>query len=223
MRVRDIMTSNLITISSDTLMVEAGKIMEFHRIERLPVVDKGRLVGIVTKNIMERAFPSQATSLTRWELSHLLSRMKVKEIMKRGVVTIDADATVECAIATAQSKGVGSLPVMQGEHVVGIVTTNDFFYKILNPVMGIGEGGSRISVYEAGEVEQIGKVMECLSKNGVGVKALGTVARPDAEKNDLLVHLDVEDPTQVIAELRNLGFSVAAREFKPCEAAEHVV
>ncbi|NQT47800.1 MAG: hypothetical protein HQ578_02360, partial [Chloroflexi bacterium] len=48
-------------------------------------------------------------------------------------------------------------------------------------------------------------------------------ARPDAEKNDLVVHLDFEDPTQAIAELRNLGFSVDAREFKPCDAAGHVV
>lgn len=217
MRVRDIMTSNLMTVSSDTPMVEAGKIMEFHRIQRLPVVDRGKLVGIVTREMLERAAPSQATSLTRWELSHLVSKMKVKEVMNPEVVTIDADDTVECAIATAQSKRVGSLPVVQGGHLVGIVTTNDFFYKILNPLMGIGEAGSRISVYEAGETEQMSKVLECLTKNGVGIKALSTVMRPDAERNDLVIHLDTEDPSQVIAELGNLGFSVAARDFRPCD------
>ncbi|MBL7119957.1 MAG: CBS domain-containing protein [Dehalococcoidia bacterium] len=216
MLVRDIMTSNLITVSSDTLMVEAGKIMEFHRIERLPVVDKGKLVGLVTKDILDKAAPSEATSLSRWELRHLLGKMQVKEIMKTNVVTISPDTTVECAIATAQGSRVGSLPVVDKDRVVGIVTTNDFFYRILNPLMGIGEGGSRIIVYGAGDAEQMLKVTQCLSKNGVKVKAMCTVVPPDAERNDLLVHLDKEDASQVVAELKKLGFSVDTRAFWPC-------
>jgi len=216
MLVRDIMTSNVITVSSDTLMIEAGKMMEFHRIERLPVVDRGKLVGIVTRGELERATPSQATSLTRWELSHLLGKMKIKEIMKTKVVTISADATVECAIATAQSNRVGSLPVMENGHLVGIVTTNDFFYKLLNPLMGIGEDGSRIMVHGAGGAERISKVTECLSKNGVGIKAICTVLSPDNKENDLIVHLNTEDASKVVMELKKLGFSVDVRAFRPC-------
>ena len=216
MLVRDIMTSNVITVSSDTLVTEAGKTMEFHRIERLPVVDREKLVGIVTKSDLERAAPSQATSLTRWELSYVLGKMKIKEIMKTKVVTISADATVECAIATAQSNRVGSLPVMENGHLVGIVTTNDFFYKLLNPLMGIGEDGSRIMVHGAGGAEQISKVTECISKNGVGIKAICTVLSPDNKKNDLVVHLDTEDASKVVTELKKLGFSVDIRAFKPC-------
>ncbi|MCX5999402.1 MAG: CBS domain-containing protein, partial [Chloroflexi bacterium] len=217
MLVRDIMTSNLITVSSDTLMVEAGKTMEFHRIERLPVVDKGKLVGILTKSILDKAAPTRATSLTRWELNYLLGKMTVKEIMRRDVVTISGDSTVECAIATAQTAKVGSLPVVD-EHgrVVGIVTTNDFFYKILNPLMGIGQSGSRISVYGAGDAGQIEQVMGCLGKLHVGLKAICTVAPAHGGKNDLLLHLDTDDPTRVMAELKKLGFTVDTREHKPC-------
>ncbi len=216
MFVRDVMTSNVITVPSDTLMVEAGRIMEFHRIERLPVVDRGKLVGIVTKDILQRAGPSQATSLSRWELSYILGKMTVKEIMKTNVVTTTPDTTVECAIATAQSNKVGSLPVLEDNTVVGILTTNDFFYKILNPLMGIGEEGTRIIVYQAGETAQIQKVMECINRNGVGVKAVCTVTPSEAGKNDLLIHLDTEDADQVIMELKKLGFSVDTREYKPC-------
>jgi acetoin utilization protein AcuB len=216
MLVRDIMTSNVISVSSDTLVAEAGKTMEFHRIERLPVVDRGDLVGIVTKSDLERAAPSRATSLTRWELSYLLGKMKIKEIMKTKVVTVDADATVECAIATAQSNKVGSLPVMGKGHLVGILTTNDFFYRILNPLMGIGEEGSRIIVYGGGGAEQIRKVTECLSKSGVGIKAICTVSSSDNKKNDLLVHLNIEDASKVVTELEKLGLSVDVRGFKPC-------
>ena len=216
MFVRDVMTSNVITIPSNTLMVEAGRVMEFHRIERLPVVDRGKLVGFVTKDTLQRAGPSEATSLSRWELSYILGKMTVKEIMKTNVVTTTPNTTVECAIATAQSNRVGSLPVLEDNRVVGILTTNDFFYKILNPLMGIGEEGTRIIVYRAGETAQIQKVMECINRNGVGIKAVCTVAPPEAEENDLLIHLDTENAGQVIMELKKLGFSVDTREYKPC-------
>jgi len=216
MFIRDIMTTNVVTIPSDTLMTEAGRIMEFHRIERLPVVDRGKLVGIVSKDLLQRSSPSEATTLSRWELSYVMGKMMVKEIMKRDVVTTTPDTTVECAVATAQSNRVGSLPVVDDGMVVGIVTTNDFFYRILNPLMGIGGEGARIIVYGAGETGQIEKVMECISKMGVATKALCTIAPPEAEKNDIIIHLDIEDASQIIAELKKLGFSVDTREYRPC-------
>ena len=216
MLVRDIMTSNVITIPSDTLMVEAGKTMEFHKIERLPVVDRGKLVGIVTKSILERSGPSEATSLSRWELTCLLSKIMVKEIMHRKVVTVTPSTTVESAVATAQGNKIGSLPVLDDGRVVGIVTTNDLFYKILNPLMGVGEEGTRIVVREAGAADQMQKVMECLSKAGVGIKAVCTMRPPDARTNEFVVHLDMEDAGQIIAQLKGIGFTVETREFKPC-------
>ena len=216
MLVRDIMTTNVITIPSDALMVEAGKIMDFHRIERLPVVDRGKLVGIVTKSTLDKAGPSQATSLTRGELNYLLAKITVKEIMKKDVVTIPYDATIECAIATAQSNRVGSLPVLEEGRLVGIVTTNDFFYKVLNPLMGIGEEGTRIAVHRTSEAEQMQKVMGCISKAGVRIKAMCTVQSSDAKGNDLLIHLDTKDAREIIVELMALGFMAETREYKPC-------
>jgi acetoin utilization protein AcuB len=197
-------------------MVEAVKIMQLHRIERLPVVDRGKLIGIVTKDLLQRSGPSQATSLTRWELDYILAKLTVKEIMKTNVVTVTPDTTAECAIATAQEKRVGALPVVEDDKVVGILTTNDFFYKILNPLMGIGEEGTRIIVYGASQAAQMQKVMECVSKHKVGIKAVCTVASPEAEKNDLILHLDTEDASPIIRELKNLGFSADTRWFKPC-------
>ncbi len=213
MLVRDIMTSNVITAAKDTLMVEAGKMMEFHKIERIPVVDRGKLVGIVTKDILERAAPSQATSLTRWELSHLLGKITLKEIMKKDVITIDPDATIETAIATAQSNRVGSLPVVEGGHVIGIVTTNDFFYKVLNPLMGIGFTGCRVIVHGAGNTNGLHKVTEYLEKQGLKVKAICTLEPPHSEK-DLVFHLDTEDTGGLFAALQEMGYSAEVRDYK---------
>ena len=216
MLVRDIMTTNVVTVSSDMPLVDATQIMMVHKIERLPIVDRGKLVGLVTKDVLERTSPSQATSLTRWELDYLVAKMKVGEIMKRDVVTIPPDATVECAIATAQERRVGSLPVLEDGKVVGIVTTNDFFYRILNPLMGIGKEGARIIVYGAGQAEGMGKVLGCVSKSGVRVISSCTVASSEGGENDLLVHLDTDDASGIITELKGMGFNVNTREHKPC-------
>jgi len=215
MLVSDVMTTNVITVSSDTLMVEAGKIMEFHHLERLPVVDRGKLVGIVTKNRLLRNYPSQATSLSHWELHYLLAKIRVGDIMKREVVTVTPDTTVERAIAIAQSNRVGSLPVLEDGRLVGIVTTNDIFYKILNPLMGIGEKGIRVIVYGAGEAGQAQKVMECLSRKGIKVKSFCTLASSKVEGNDLVVHLDTEEAGPVLEELKKLGLSADVRAYQP--------
>ena len=127
MLVRDVMTSNVVTIPSDTPVLEAERILEFHKFERLPVVDKGKLVGLVTKDDLLKAEPSSATTLSRGELLYLLSKLTVKEIMKKNVVTVPPDIPIEQATAIAQKNRVGCLPVVEGDRVVGILTTNDIF------------------------------------------------------------------------------------------------
>lgn len=173
--------------------------MEFHNIQRLPVVDKGKLVGIITRNRLLRNYPSQATPLSHWELNYLLAKIKVKDIMKRELVTVPLDVTVEQAIAIAQKNKVGSLLVVEDGRLVGIATTNDFFYRILNPLMGIGEEGERIIVYRAGEPEATAKVITMPSLEGA---------------SDLVLQLVEKDVTGLIKELREMGLSVDLRPHK---------
>jgi acetoin utilization protein AcuB len=150
MRIRDIMTWNVVTVSSDTPIMEARKIMNAHNIRRLPVIDKGKLVGMVSRDGITRASPSPATSLSAWEINYLLAKMTVKDIMSRNLVTVSPATTVESAVALAQNKGVGALPVVEDGTLVGIVTTDDFFYKILNPMLGIGKPGTRLLIGNCG-------------------------------------------------------------------------
>lgn len=215
MLVRDVMTSNVITIPSDTPVLEAERMLEFHKFERLPVVDKGKLVGLVTKDTLLRASPSPATSLSRGELQYLLSKLTVKEIMKKNVVTVSPDITIEQATAIAQKHKVGCVPVLEGDRVVGILTTNDIFYKIVNPLLGISESGKRILVHGAGEPEQMQKVMEAVRKSGIKVKTFYSLQSPETKENDLILHLDAEDISQLTSQLKEMGLSVGAREHIP--------
>lgn len=212
MIVRDIMTTNVVTIPSNTPVTDAQQIMRVHKIERLPVVDKGKLVGLVTKDKLLLVSPSPATSLSIHELTYLLSKMTVKDAMKKDVVTATPDMTVESAIALAQGKKVGSLPVLENDRIVGIVTTNDFFYKILNPLLGIGEPGIRIKVHGCSEIEDIKRVCDVISKHAVKVITVAYLPHPERDERDLTVHIDTDDTSKIIEELSGLGYPAEIRQ-----------
>ncbi len=215
MLVKDAMTKEVVTITSNTPVLEAERILQSSNFERLPVVDDGKLVGIVTKDTLLKASPSVATSLSRGELFYLLSKLLVKDIMKKRLVTVTPEMTIEQATAIAQHHRVGALPVVEGERLVGILTTNDIFYKVLNPLLGIGEEGKRFIVYGAGDKESIKNVLDVLIDMDVSVKTLWTVKRPGEEKKDLIVHVNAVDITDVLKRLDALGFSAEERKFSP--------
>jgi len=211
MYVRDIMTTNVVTIPSSTSIADAKRIMEAHKFRRLPVVDKGKLVGIVTERKLEQVSPSKATSLSVWELSYLLDKTSVKEIMERNVVTVPPDMTAEESLAVAQSNRVGALVVVEDGKVVGISTTNDFFYKIVNPLLGLGEPGARIEVTGGGEGKALEEVISIINKRGLKITTLHILAPPEATKKDVIIHVDSEEVAQLITELEGKGYSVKLR------------
>ena len=185
MLIRDVMTINVVTIPSKTSISDARRIMEAHRIQRLPVMDKGKLVGIVTARRLESVSPSKATSLTVWEMSYLLNTTQVKEIMEKKVVTVSPDTTTEEAVAVAQSNKVGCLLVVDSGQVVGITTTNDFFYKIVNPILGLGTPGTRIEVIGAGSGKGLEEVISTVNKRGLEIITLHVEVLPDKTEKDI--------------------------------------
>ena len=193
MKVRDIMSTNVVTIPSSTSITDAKRIMEAHRIRRLPVVDKGKLVGIVTEHRLESIAPSKATSLSVWELTYLLDKTKVKEIMERDVITVSPDMSAEESLAVAQGNKVGAVVVVEDGRVVGISTTNDFFYKIVNPILGIGEPGSRIEVTGGGNGKALEEILSTINKLGLEIITLHIERLPEVKVRDVCVHVDSED------------------------------
>jgi acetoin utilization protein AcuB len=213
MYVRDIMTTNVITIPSSTSIADAKRIMEAHRIRRLPVVDKGKLVGMVTERRLEQVSPSKATSLSVWELSYLLDKTTVKEIMERNVVTVSPDMSAEESVALAQSHKVGSLVVVDEDgRVVGIATTNDFFYKIVNPILGLGEPGTRIEIVGGGEAKALEGIISTINKFGLGITTLHIEALPEATQKDVCIHVDTSDASQLISVLKANGYRASVRK-----------
>lgn len=213
MFVRDIMTMNVVNIPSNTSVSDAKRIMEAHRIRRLPVVDRGKLVGIVTEHRLEAYTPSKATTLSVWEIGYLLGNTPVKDVMEKNVVTVTPDMTVEEALAFAQQKKVGALLVVEDGRLVGIATTNDFFYKIANPVLGIGLPGIRVEVIGKGEDKVIEDVVSLANREGIRIVTIHVLRIPETpvEKKDIVIHLDTEDTTKIVKELKNKGYEVILR------------
>jgi CBS domain-containing protein len=123
--VRNWMTPDPITISPQTTLPEAQQIMFEHRFRRLPVVDRSRLVGILTLGDIREANPSDATTLSVYELNYLLDRLLVKDIMTANPVTVSPDDMIGEAARLLVEHKIGGLPVTEGELVIGIITETD--------------------------------------------------------------------------------------------------
>lgn len=212
MRVRHIMTSPVVTIASDTPVLEVAKIMKEKKIERLPVVDAGKLTGIVTKDRVLRASPSMATSLSLHEIHYLFAKLTVKEIMQRDVSTVSPDMTVENAVRLAQERRVGCLPVVEDGRVVGILTTNDFFYLVLNPLLGIGEAGSRVIVRHCSTPEKMVAALKCVGELGHEVQNSAYLPSRRGGEKDLLIHIEAESAAKLVACMKERGLEAEERE-----------
>lgn len=212
MYIKDVMTMNVVSIPSNTTIADTKRIMEAHKIRRLPVVDRGELVGMVTEQKLDAYTPSKATSLSVWEISYLLGNTTVKDIMEKNVVTVDPGMTVEEALALAQEKKVGALPVLEDGRLVGIVTTNDFFYKIANPTLGIGMPGTRIQVTTKTDKNILEDICEAVSQEGMNILTLHMITSTEIGGKDIVVHVDTENVSGMVKELEGKGYDVLVRK-----------
>jgi CBS domain-containing protein len=126
--VKDWMVRNVVTVTPDTTFPEAQHLMIEHKIRRLPVVESGRLVGIVTRGDVREADLSKVTFLSTWELGDMLAKIKVGQMMTPKPVTISPEATIAEAAKVMLERKISGLPVVNSTgQVVGIITESDIF------------------------------------------------------------------------------------------------
>jgi acetoin utilization protein AcuB len=129
--VREWMTTSPVTITPKTSLSEAHRLMKQKKVRRLPVVDNGRLVGIVALSDVLEAEPSGATTLSIYELNYLLAELKVDKIMKHNVITVVPTTTIREAARIMLENKIGGLPVTENGNLVGIITESDIFRMIV--------------------------------------------------------------------------------------------
>ncbi len=208
MKVRDIMSTNVVTVTEKTLVNDAKQIMEAHRIRRLPVMKKDKLVGLVTKHMLLEAAPSPATSLNIWELNYLLSKMTVKEIMVKNPFTISPDMPVEEALQLGQDKGFGAFPVVENGKLVGVVTESDIV-RMMTRALGVRDKGKKIDIRVSNQFGTMKRIMDILDSRKTVLLSMMTLP-PEEGENDWLIMLRVrsEDAEPIAKELESSGFNV---------------
>jgi acetoin utilization protein AcuB len=166
MLVKGWMTSDVMTIDEDTSMMKASQIMKENNVRRLPVMHKGKLVGMVTDRDIKEASPSKATTLDVHELYYLLSELKVKDIMSKNIITIGPEDTVEKAAVIMLEHRISGLPVVNDKgKLVGVITQGDIF-KVLVSLTGVYRGGIQFAFNLEDRPGSIKEVGDMIRKHG---------------------------------------------------------
>lgn len=126
-RLQDIMSSPVICVDSLTTVTEAQALMKEHNIRRVPVIDDGKLVGILTQGDVRGALPSEVTTLNRAEQEYLVKQLKVDRVMSRDIIVATETMTLLDAARLLVQYKIGGLPVLADDKVVGMVTESDLF------------------------------------------------------------------------------------------------
>ncbi|MCS7274079.1 MAG: CBS and ACT domain-containing protein [Candidatus Bipolaricaulota bacterium] len=212
MFVRMWMTTDLVTVPPETPILEAQDIMKRHGVRRLPVVNKrGKLLGIVTKSDIQEAGPSDATTLSIWELNYLLARTTVEQIMVKAedLITVSPDDPIERAAMLMRKHKVGGLPVVEGNQLVGIITESDIF-KILLELMGVYKKGSRITLELEDRPGALADALEVLREHEANVLSIVTCeeCRTTPGRAVVVIKIDAYDWRKIVKDLKEKKITV---------------
>jgi acetoin utilization protein AcuB len=208
MRIRDFMSTTVVAVDENTSVLDARKIMEAHKIRRLPVMRKDQLVGLVTERMLVEAEPLPAKlAANRTEDPPLLPK-RVKDFMAKDPYTVGPDMPFEEALKIGQDMGYGGFPVVEDGMIVGMVTESDIM-RLMTKAFGVSGGSKRIEIRTSREFGTMKKIMEVLDENKAVLLSLMTFLRRQPGQDLIILRVNSEDAGPVAARLKSSGFTVA--------------
>jgi FOG: CBS domain len=206
MFVKDRMTVNPTTISDLAPIIEAGEIFHKNNFARLPVMHDGKLVGIITQDDLLKVSPSQATTLSVWELNYVLSKLLIKDAMTKNPITINPEATLEEAAMLMRDKEIGALPVVDHDKLVGIITESDIFDAFLD-LMGLKRIGTRISIDLEDRIGAVAEITDLLKVENINIVSLALFHHNNTS-GELVLRLDTSKSEKIVQKLKDKGYKV---------------
>mgnify|MGYP003547005273 CR=1 FL=1 len=180
MLVGERMSRPVITVSPDAPINDVLAMFRKEHIRRAPVIKNGKLVGIVSQTDLLNASPSPVTTLSVWEMNHLLSKVTVSRVMSKKIRTVNAGTPIEEAARIMADAKIGGLPVMSDGKLVGIITETDLF-KIFLEMMGARQKATRVTATISDQPGTLGKLTKAVAGAGGNIISLGMFAGPDAD------------------------------------------
>jgi acetoin utilization protein AcuB len=193
--VRDVMVTGPVTVRPHETARHAYRLMRDNRFRHLPVVEDGRLVGILSDRDLRPVL-----------LSPTLARARVGELMSEDLTTVGPDALVEEAASLLVVKKIGCLPVIADGRLVGIVTETDLL-GVLVELLGLLTQSTRLDVAVAGGPDAYERIVEIIRAHEGRIISVGAV--PGSESKTVFsVRLEPRDPRPIVEALQTAGFEV---------------
>lgn len=191
MFVSDIMTHNPVVVHPDVPVTEAQVLMRREHVHRLPVIDHhGKLIGIISDKDLLNVTPSVATTLDMYEMTSLLSQLKVDKIMTRKVIAVSEDTLIEEAARLMADHDIGGLPVVKKDNsVVGIITESDVFHLFIE-MFGSRRKGLRLTLLVPQKQGELAALASAIAAKGGNIIAFGTA--PGTDSTNVICVMKVE-------------------------------
>ncbi len=172
MLVKHLMNPDPVSIAPAQSVADAGELMTQRGIRHLPVMEEGKLVGLVTRSSLARALPGLGTGLTRFEVNYLTSNTTVREVMIANPALSSEDMAAEEAARVMNAERISSLIVVRDGQSVGIITDTDIFEAMLE-LLGARRDGVRLTVHLPDRPGVLAKVSGALGAAGGNLTAVG--------------------------------------------------
>lgn len=209
MHVGQVMHTELVTVPPDTSLVQAKDIIAEKKIAHLLVVDdQGQLLGIVSDRDVKQSWASPATTLSVHELNYILKQVTVDLIMRKKIITIQPDTTIERAASIMQENRISALPVVANDKLVGIITTTDVMAVLLEAI-GMDTDSFRFTVLVEDRIGVVAEVSRVLQEKQVNIRSL--VTWPEKKYPgvfQLVMRVAASDQEKAVSALADAGFRV---------------
>jgi acetoin utilization protein AcuB len=208
MIVKNWMLPQQYSISSDALATEAAMLISEHNLKMLPVVDEGRLRGVVHRRDLSEAAVCVSGSGDVCEMNYYCNKLKVKDLMVRMPATVSVDDTVERTLIKGRELTMSTFPVMDGDKVVGVVSDREIFVTLFRLLEAAAD---RIRVTLTGvtlENGTLSKILEMVDRFGGIARAVFTVPENKNGKVRVVLRIEGGDSGGLRKALEEGGFNI---------------
>nr|CRH04343.1 Putative signal transduction protein with CBS domains [Candidatus Magnetococcus massalia] len=210
-----IMKRDVVSVAPEATLSEMAEVMRNHHFRHLPVVDGGRLVGVVSRQDILRAEPSPVSTLSAGEAKYLLSKVTAKEIMQSEVIECGPKTLIEEAGWLMRHHRVGFLPVLSDGQLQGVVTTDDLMDFFLDVTGCNVRDSARIALHLADETGRLSEMLQQINKLGGYIATVVSPTHPDETgKRIAIVRYRHDDPQVVADKLTEMGYHIITEDLE---------
>lgn len=211
MFVKKYMTTDVVTTTEDVKITDAISMFEENKFHQMPVVDKnGKYIGLITEGIISKNSPSNATSLSIYEINYLLEKVTVGQLMDKDAATVSCDIAIEKAATLLLEQDRSVMTIVDDEnHIQGIITDKDIF-KALIDLTGYNDPGARFYVkVDEDRVGVLEEVTDVFADNDINISKIYVDGPTTGAPDGVIIQITSPDPNKALGLLETAGFEVS--------------